>query len=184
MTSLIWVGTALLLGTAFWSDVRTMRIPNELTGGFFAAGLLIHVSIGGMGGLGKAALGAAAGFIPLLLLYFLRGIGAGDVKLFGAIGAWIGAASVLELMLYSMLLGGIGGGIYLLAVKLRRRISSIIDRKRDSDSYSDRDRDCDRNQELESDQVHDANNAMPRPPVRFPFMIAVMPAAIAMQLLG
>ncbi|QJC51265.1 prepilin peptidase [Paenibacillus albicereus] len=159
----IWIGaaTALLLALAFWSDVRTMRIPNALTGGFFAAGLGAHGAVDGISGMGQSALGAAAGFIPLALLYLLRGIGAGDVKLFAAIGAWTGAAAVLELLLYSMLAGGIGGAVYLLFSRARRfkRGCSKGGAPQESD-------------------------AAERPAVRFPFMLAVVPGALAMLLLG
>lgn len=45
----VWTGaaTGLLLALAFWSDIRTMRIPNALTGGFFVAGLLAHAAAEG-----------------------------------------------------------------------------------------------------------------------------------------
>ncbi|PLT44970.1 Type IV prepilin peptidase TadV/CpaA [Paenibacillus pasadenensis] len=157
----VWTGaaTGLLLALAFWSDIRTMRIPNALTGGFFVAGLLAHAAAEGGAGLGQSALGAAAGFIPLALLYLLRGIGAGDVKLFAAIGAWTGAAAVLELLLYSMLAGGIGGAGYLLAVRARRFMRARHEAPPDNEPAS-------------------------RAPSRFPFMLAVVPGALAMLLLG
>lgn len=157
LSGLIWSGAALLLGAAFWSDVRTMRIPNILTGVFFIGGLLLHSISNGLDGFWQAMSGAAAGFLPLLVLYLLRGIGAGDVKLFGAAGAWLGAAAVLELMLYSMLLGGIGGGIYLLAVKAVR---------------------------FKPAELSDTEIVRKQTPVRFPFMLAVLPAAIVMKLLA
>ncbi|ASS68860.2 MULTISPECIES: A24 family peptidase [unclassified Paenibacillus] len=116
----LW-GCFLLVSIAFGTDIRSMRIPNWLPLTFAPAGLLLHLLDSGLEGLLHAAAGMAAGFLPLLALYACGGIGAGDVKLFGAAGAWLGWLAVTELMLYSFLYGGIGGAAFLIA----RRISRI-----------------------------------------------------------
>lgn len=101
---------AILLILAFITDVRAQIIPNRLTAAFFAAACIYHIVANGIaGGLAAAAAGAAAGFVPLLLLHLAKGIGAGDVKLFGALGAWIGAWLVLQMMLYAILYAGLIG---------------------------------------------------------------------------
>ncbi|MFD0961200.1 A24 family peptidase [Paenibacillus chungangensis] len=110
------LATAILLAAAFLTDVRWQRIPNALTGGFFLGGCLYGLLSGGWQQLMDSMLGAAAGFVPLLLLYGLKSIGAGDVKLFGAAGAWLGIGNVLQLMLFSMLFGGLIG-LALLALR-------------------------------------------------------------------
>ncbi|WP_161601610.1 A24 family peptidase [Paenibacillus luteus] len=94
----------LFLSIAFITDIKFQIIPNWLTLSSITAAFIYHLSIGG--GVGTAAAGAAAGFFPLLLLYLARGIGAGDVKLFAALGSWIGVWTVLQLMLYSILYAG------------------------------------------------------------------------------
>ncbi len=116
---------SLLLLIAFIADIRTQRIPNGLNLSFFCGALLFYVSYEGVGGLKASLIGAAAGFIPLLLLYWTKGLGAGDVKLFGAAGAWLGMLSVLQLMLYSFLYAGALAALLLLArkMKLFRNIS-------------------------------------------------------------
>ena len=101
-------GSLLLIGVAFVTDIRTMRIPNWLTLSFAPLGVALHSGINGIGGLRYSAAGIAAGFLPLLLLYMFGGIGAGDVKLFAAAGAWMGCVPVAELMMYSFLYGGAG----------------------------------------------------------------------------
>ncbi|MNZ65657.1 Type 4 prepilin-like proteins leader peptide-processing enzyme [compost metagenome] len=100
---------AILLVIAFLTDVKSQIIPNRLTLGFFLVGLLYQTAFHGLDGLLSAAVGAASGFVPLLLLYAARGIGAGDVKLFGAIGAWSGTWLVLQLLLYAILYAGLIG---------------------------------------------------------------------------
>ncbi|WP_173275828.1 A24 family peptidase [Paenibacillus sp. NEAU-GSW1] len=105
---------AMLLGAALYTDLRSMIIPNKLTFSFFIAGLLFQLSVHGRQGLKESLLGAAAGFAPLLLLYAAKGIGAGDVKLFGALGAWIGAMPVLHVMMYSILFAGLIGVVLMI----------------------------------------------------------------------
>lgn len=94
---------------AFITDVRAQIIPNRLTVSFFAAACIYHIAVNGMAGAAAAAAGAAAGFVPLLLLHLAKGIGAGDVKLFGALGAWVGVWTVLQMMLYAIFYAGLIG---------------------------------------------------------------------------
>ncbi|WP_424767142.1 A24 family peptidase [Paenibacillus sp. sgz302251] len=115
---------SLFIG-AFITDVRTQIIPNRLTVSFFVAALLYDFVMNGMTGLITAAAGAAAGFVPLLLLHLAKGIGAGDVKLFGAIGAWTGAGLVLQVTLYSILYAGlIGIGLILINRSYGRKVAA------------------------------------------------------------
>lgn len=100
---------AVLLIIAFITDLKLQIIPNRLTASFFAAAFIYHTALSGMDGAATAAAGAAAGFVPLLLLHLARGIGAGDVKLFGALGAWVGVWTVLDMMLYAILYAGVIG---------------------------------------------------------------------------
>ena len=54
---------------------------------------------------------SVAGWTAAVALFFpffaLGGLGAGDVKLLGALGAWFGASNVLVLVLSSALAGGV-----------------------------------------------------------------------------
>jgi len=87
-------------------DVRTRRIPNALTfGTAFAALLYAAVTHGGWGLL-NAVGGWAVGCALFLPWFLLGGMGAGDVKLLAALGAWVGPASAVWLALYAGLAGG------------------------------------------------------------------------------
>ena len=88
-------------------DLRTHRIPNLLTFGSAAAALVYHAWTGGASGLGSSAAGWAIGVALFLPMFLLRGMGGGDVKLLGAVGAWLGPRAVLYAGLYSVLAGGI-----------------------------------------------------------------------------
>ncbi|NIK66678.1 A24 family peptidase [Paenibacillus sp. BK720] len=104
---------ALLLLAALYTDLKSMTIPNRLTVPFLAGGCLYALVDGGGSGLLLAIYGAAAGFTPLLILHLAKGIGAGDVKLFAALGAWLGTLAVLQLMMYAILYAGLVGLVLL-----------------------------------------------------------------------
>jgi prepilin peptidase CpaA len=88
------------------TDLHTRRIPNVLTFGAALAGLLYQLATGGIDGLGQAALGWVVGVVFFLLPFALGGLGGGDVKLLGALGAWLGPGDVVWLALYTGAAGG------------------------------------------------------------------------------
>jgi len=79
-----------LSAVAMVLDLRTRMLPNWLTVPAFVAALVFHGATGGLSGLGTSLAGFAIGFGILLVLWLIGGGGGGDVKLMGAIGAWIG----------------------------------------------------------------------------------------------
>ena len=95
---------ALLCAAAAW-DVCARRIPNGLTLAGLAAGFLWHGVRGGGPGLLLSAEGVAVSALALLP-YAIRGLGAGDVKLLGAVGALAGPAFTLWTLLGAALAGG------------------------------------------------------------------------------
>lgn len=99
------------------SDLSTSRIPNVLT--FSAAGLAITahlVAPDGSGGV-FAIVGLLAGLAVFFPLFALGAMGAGDVKLMAAVGAWIGWKAVLFVALY----GSVAGGVLALFVAVRQQ---------------------------------------------------------------
>lgn len=88
-------------------DIRTRRIPNRLTYGAAALGLLVNLALGGLSALAWSAAGWGTAVILFLPFFALRGMGAGDVKLLGAIGAWLGPLHALYLAFFTAIAGGI-----------------------------------------------------------------------------
>lgn len=75
---------------AAMSDARSRRIPNWLTAPLFVSGLAVHSSLAGAGGALESVATAIMLASPYILLFLFAGGGAGDAKLMGAIGAWLG----------------------------------------------------------------------------------------------
>lgn len=88
------------------SDIRTRRIPNALTLGAAACALIFSLVQGGLAGLGWSAAGWLTAAVVFFPVFALRGMGAGDVKLLAALGAWVGGLNVLHLAVYTGLAGG------------------------------------------------------------------------------
>ncbi|MDQ0170416.1 A24 family peptidase [Paenibacillus tundrae] len=99
---------------AFVTDVRSMKIPNRLTLPVTAAGLLAHTIWQGWEGFIFSITGFAVCFAIMFLMYALGAVGAGDVKLFGGIGAWTGLMFGIHVLVYSILYAGAIGLIILL----------------------------------------------------------------------
>jgi prepilin peptidase CpaA len=93
--------------TAGWTDWRSRRIPNWLTVPGFFVGITANVLVNGLAGLKTSLLGAGLGLIVLLPFVFLRSLGAGDWKLAGALGAYVGWESLLDLLMGSVLVAGV-----------------------------------------------------------------------------
>ena len=100
-------------------DLRTQLLPDQMTLPLLWLGLLqslVPLFVGS----DASVLGAAIGYLSLWLAYWLfklatgkEGMGYGDFKLLGALGAWMGPAAVLPIVFLSSLVGAIVGGAFL-----------------------------------------------------------------------
>ena len=97
---------ALVMTAAVW-DVRTRRVPNWLVISGLAFALLTQcLEHGVLAGSWTWLLGTATGLGLFLGIYLLGGMGAGDVKLMGAVGAFMAPTGVLHVTLVSFIVGG------------------------------------------------------------------------------
>lgn len=89
------------------SDVRSRKIPNALVLLIATEGFVHAAATGGLRGLLASVLGACAG-VALVQWQYRRGLlGAGDVKLLGALGAWGGVLGALTIFIVGSALGGV-----------------------------------------------------------------------------
>ena len=103
---IIWALTAAFTLGAGWLDWRTRKIPNWLTVPGLLLGIAVHSVIGGWRGAVTSLEGAGLALAILLPLVVLRGLGAGDWKLMGAVGALLGPLGLLAFLFVSVLVTG------------------------------------------------------------------------------
>jgi prepilin peptidase CpaA len=86
-------------------DVRYRRIPNIVVLATLIAGLGINTALGGWHGMLVSLQGFALAFVPMLMLHLFGAMGAGDVKLSGAVGAVLGVSLVPSALIVIVMLG-------------------------------------------------------------------------------
>jgi prepilin peptidase CpaA len=114
---------AVVLGAAVY-DIRYRRIPNWLSAGGVLIGLVLNTFLyQGWPGLRLSLMGLGMGFGVYFLLYALRAMGAGDVKLMAAVGAMVGWQDWFATFLITAILGG---AMALILVALRGRVKKTL----------------------------------------------------------
>jgi len=109
---------SVLLVIACVTDVRWRRIPNALVLTLALTGFAFSVWVQPwLPGLGRATGGLALGFGIWIVFFVIGAIGAGDVKLFAAAGAWLGPAATWR----AALVGAAIGGMLAIAMLVRER---------------------------------------------------------------
>ena len=96
---LIAVTVVLVVLLAMYSDFRWRKIPNCLTLPAIALGFVLNFLGNSWNGLIFAFFGLLVGMGLLMLPYLLGGMGGGDVKFMGALGALLGSYSILNVFL-------------------------------------------------------------------------------------
>ena len=143
-TPLLILLLALLL-LASYTDLRFYRIPNLITFSGMLAALTYHTITGGWNGFFFSITGLIVGTALLIIPYLMGGMGAGDAKLMGTVGAFLGTEKVLMAFLFSALVGGLYSIIMLIVFHRQYRgraanlwhsfLRFILTRKLDSISY-------------------------------------------------
>jgi len=111
-----FLGLLLVSTTIF--DLKFRKIPNMITFPGMLIALVYHSVAGGMEGFLFSIAGTFTGIGLLIIPYILGGMGAGDAKLMGAVGAMLGAGGVLNAFFY---VAATGGGYLLLLLLFKKR---------------------------------------------------------------
>jgi prepilin peptidase CpaA len=107
-----WVVTLFVIVAAY-IDGKELRVPNKITFPMIIAGWIYSMVAYGMAGegwmvgLGWSLAGTAVGLATLLPAYAIGGMGAGDVKMMAAIGAWVYCATTFYAFCVSAVVGAI-----------------------------------------------------------------------------
>jgi prepilin peptidase CpaA len=116
----------VVLVSAAIDDVRTSKIHNWITYPAMLVGLIGHC-FGGVDidaqrlGFGGALIGLLVGFAPMFLAWRAGGVGGGDAKLMGAVGALTGWKFALATLVYGLMVAGLMAIIVMLRKRIMRR---------------------------------------------------------------
>jgi len=104
-------------------DLRTRRIPNALTVPLLLVGLIKAAWFGGLSGLAEAVGACFLLALPYVLLFLFAKGGASDAKLMGAIGAWLGLAQGITVLLCVVTAGLV---LAIATALAKKRLKSVL----------------------------------------------------------
>ena len=91
------------------TDLAWHRIPNVLLLSALVLALILQASGNGLDGMLSAAAGLLVGLAFLMPLHVMGGMGAGDVKLLGVVGAFLGPWGAFVAGVAALIVGAILG---------------------------------------------------------------------------
>jgi len=121
--SLAIVLIVLVLTAAIW-DLKSRRIPNWLSLTGILCGIALNSFLYGLTGFKQSLEGMATAFGVYFVLYLVRAMGAGDVKLMAAVGSFVGPGDWFLIFLITAILGGV---IALVVLGWRKRMRKTFD---------------------------------------------------------
>lgn len=128
MNIFLIVELVILLLLSCISDSRERKIKNRLVSIFIIIGLLTNYITGGEAFLRASLIGVCLPILLLFFLFVLSMLGAGDIKLLGAVGGIVGYPNIINIMILSFLSGGCMALILIIRRKnYKERIRHIID---------------------------------------------------------
>lgn len=115
-----------VLVIAAFVDILSYRIPNLWIGIGMAAGFVLKADEGGFPLLIQTLLQLVIIFAVFYPFYLIKGLGAGDIKLFMMLGCYIRGASYIHCLLAAMLLAGVWAVLKMLwQQESRQRLSYL-----------------------------------------------------------
>lgn len=107
MNGYLNLGVVLVTAIGAFTDFRSARLPNSLTYSALAMALLLRGALMGWPGLKSGAIGIAIAGGLFCVLFAMGAMGGGDMKMMAAVGAWVGSAHVVTVIVVIALAGGV-----------------------------------------------------------------------------
>jgi prepilin peptidase CpaA len=120
---LVVLASGLVAATVI--DIRSRRIPNELTAAMTGIGIALAASGTSGVSLGASLAGLVLGLALMMPGYALGATGAGDVKLMAAVGTLVGPSLVLSAFLFTAVAGGV---LAVIVASRRNRLGATLAR--------------------------------------------------------
>ena len=115
----IIVAALVIIAAAY--DFRFRRIPNWLVLAGIVSGFVLNIRYGGFSGFRTAGFGFLLAFGIYVVLFALRAMGAGDVKLMAGVGSLVGPRNWFVIFLITAVVGGLLALVLVIAKKRLRR---------------------------------------------------------------
>src|SRR5713226_3894024 len=119
----LWMLAAVFAAAAGWTDWRSRRIPNWLTLPGLVLAIAVNTLAWGWTGAKDSLLGAGLGLALLLPFVLVRSLGAGDWKLVGALGAFLGPKPLITVLIGAIFVVGI---MAVVLIVYKRRVRQAL----------------------------------------------------------
>jgi prepilin peptidase CpaA len=119
----VWMLAVLPAVIAGYTDWRSRRIPNWLTVPGALLGLALSSVAGGWTGAKSSLLGLGLGLAGLLPFVLVKALGAGDWKLVGMLGAFLGPQRLIAVLFWSIL---VAGAMAVVLIVWKRRVLQTL----------------------------------------------------------
>jgi prepilin peptidase CpaA len=127
MDALLHITLFVILAIATVTDLRERRIPNRLTYPAMLLAIAWHAALSGPPGMLHSVSGLGVGLGAMLAPYLMGVMGAGDVKLMAAVGAFLGPAGALAAFVCATLAGGVYAlGVLVFHTAALRRVAAAM----------------------------------------------------------
>jgi prepilin peptidase CpaA len=103
----IWMLSALFALAAGITDLRSRRIPNWLTYPAAPLAVALHAIAGGWPEAKVSLKGFGIAFAVFLILFLLRALGGGDLKLAAGLGAFVGVHHLADVIVAILLINAL-----------------------------------------------------------------------------
>jgi len=117
----------VFLGSSVMFDISVRRIPNGLSGPGILVGLILNAAHSGTSGILASLAGVGVTIGILIWPFATGGIGGGDVKMMGAVGAFVGPRLAVMGLVIGMIIGGVIMSVHLARLgQLRNKLASLM----------------------------------------------------------